>query len=656
MATFPYPDSICGNGILEGEEECDDGNNENGDGCTGYCTLEENATCGDGELNPGEECDDGNNENGDGCNAICEIERPETCGDGVIDPGEECDGDDLGAATCANQGNYVGGILECTIYCTLDFSGCWTDSCNENGLCEPIEGENADNCPQDCSEATCGNGVVEEGEGCDPAGETSQCDVDCTVAECGDGYVNTAAGEECDDGNTIDGDGCSSSCAWVTCGNGSLDPGEECDTAGDSATCDEDCTFPVCGDGHRNSAAGEECDDGNDHGGDGCTGLCKNEQTITLSQAGGVSLVDLPSTQAEWIVRITYNEGDDVFYGCGHAGGFYDPNHTFLAKFDSNGGLLWHQIGNESLDGYTYQSCSVEKGGNVYLVFVDTAKDLHVQKWNPSGSNLLWEDEQNYGEMEVFSKSTAPDGAGGLWIGGAVGTGSSQRVQLIHMDGGGSTVWTGQWGSEKCIATSLTPDGQGGVWVGGLLGSIPRDVFLIHVNANGTVVGDTEYGAGIGDDLIVRSLLTVGGDLYAGASKFGSNGYYISRVLRFDISTPTSPQWISEWVPPYILGTYEDGDGVLRSGGYVPTLAHVDGNIIAGYSDWEGWRNRALAVMGPDGTTSWSLIDGAAGDSNHEVIVGVYKDPTESYFLSVGWDWVAYSDHPVIAVIRWNIQ
>jgi len=31
---------VCGNGILEGNEACDDGNNVSGDGCTMFCSLE----------------------------------------------------------------------------------------------------------------------------------------------------------------------------------------------------------------------------------------------------------------------------------------------------------------------------------------------------------------------------------------------------------------------------------------------------------------------------------------------------------------------------------------------------------------------------------------------------------------------------------------
>jgi cysteine-rich repeat protein len=60
--------------------------------------------------------------------------------------------------------------------------------------------------------AVCGNGSVEGAEACDDMGESATCNDDCTLAECGDGVVNVTAGEECDDGNTVGGDGCEATC------------------------------------------------------------------------------------------------------------------------------------------------------------------------------------------------------------------------------------------------------------------------------------------------------------------------------------------------------------------------------------------------------------------------------------------------------------
>ena len=43
--------AVCGNGILETGEECDDGNLINGDGCSSTCTIEE-APSGNGGVTP----------------------------------------------------------------------------------------------------------------------------------------------------------------------------------------------------------------------------------------------------------------------------------------------------------------------------------------------------------------------------------------------------------------------------------------------------------------------------------------------------------------------------------------------------------------------------------------------------------------------------
>jgi cysteine-rich repeat protein len=112
----------CGDGEKTEGEECDDGNNESGDRCSSECLNE----CGDGVVQgvctagmvgeicirdghctteditgvcDGEECDDGNNEAGDGCSPTCEDE----CGNGTIDSGEECDdGNRVGGDGCSS--------------------------------------------------------------------------------------------------------------------------------------------------------------------------------------------------------------------------------------------------------------------------------------------------------------------------------------------------------------------------------------------------------------------------------------------------------------------------------------------------------------------------------------------------------------------------
>lgn len=61
----------CGNGVVEPQEECDDGNRVSFDGCDDSCKFE---LCGNGVMNFLEACDDGNRVSNDGCSQTCEIE------------------------------------------------------------------------------------------------------------------------------------------------------------------------------------------------------------------------------------------------------------------------------------------------------------------------------------------------------------------------------------------------------------------------------------------------------------------------------------------------------------------------------------------------------------------------------------------------------
>jgi cysteine-rich repeat protein len=136
----------CGDGIVGGDEVCDDGNIRSCDGCSADCRSDE--SCGNGNVDCSEECDRGE-ENSDEPNASC---RPDChlqrCGDGIVDTqsGEDCDGAPSATTHCEDFGFY-GGTIECSDACRNDTSRC---------------------------EASCGDGIVNGSEICDALWSTSQ--------------------------------------------------------------------------------------------------------------------------------------------------------------------------------------------------------------------------------------------------------------------------------------------------------------------------------------------------------------------------------------------------------------------------------------------------------------------------------------------------
>ena len=91
--------------------------------------------------------------------------------------------------------------------------------------------------------------------------------------------------EQCDDGNTLNGDGCSEYCTIEQCGDGSLASDEQCDdgNAMNGDGCSSDCSIEYCGDSTLQASLGEECDDGNNVNGDGCSNVCFIEQSSSSS-------------------------------------------------------------------------------------------------------------------------------------------------------------------------------------------------------------------------------------------------------------------------------------------------------------------------------------------------------------------------------------
>ena len=155
--------STCGNGAIGGAEACDDGDADDGDGCSGSCTIESgwscsgepsscSTICGDGDVAGTEGCDDGGTTSGNGCSATCTVESGYTCtgepsvctgicGDGVQQYNEQCD-------LSAGNGTYG---AACSLACTARYCGNGTTEADLQETCDDGNTVNTDGCSNVCT-------------------------------------------------------------------------------------------------------------------------------------------------------------------------------------------------------------------------------------------------------------------------------------------------------------------------------------------------------------------------------------------------------------------------------------------------------------------------------------------------------------------------
>lgn len=306
--------------------------------CT-YDTLQYKSICsdkcGDGRTittMPSTYWDDGNTNNGDGCSSTCAVENKWECSGGTTTLSDSCFdkwGDGFVVQTITNywdDGNTISGD-GCSSSCTKEIYWSWTSGTSTtSSVCNDICGDGKImNSPHS---NYCDDGNSISGEGCDSTwnvetkwtcsgGSSSGRDV--CIDDWGDGYSVQPTTGYWDDGDANPGDGCNAS--WA------VETGWEC-TLGDALT-QSICT-EIWGDGIVIIPTFGYCDDNNLIDGDGCDSNWAVETGWTCTLGGSV----LASTCTEI---------------CGDGMVFY-PNVTY-----------WDDNNLDDYDGCS-SSCTIETG------------------------------------------------------------------------------------------------------------------------------------------------------------------------------------------------------------------------------------------------------------------------------------------------------
>ncbi|MFH0977661.1 MAG: hypothetical protein V1837_00020, partial [Candidatus Woesearchaeota archaeon] len=412
---IPIP--YCGDGTVNGNEQCELPNTnsnhncpETTEECSGHkkgtrgsfgncnsnCMCNNNqfsyqcvaGACG-AECSVNADCNDGNPNTLDSCSGDCQCVQEPVCGNDVINPGEECElPSTLHNAYCVQStqeclGNKLGtrdSFGNCDPNCDCDetpFSyACVKGSCNaqcsSDSDCNDNDSKTADSCLSNCTcqhtpTEFCGNRHVESGEQCEPPNSFNNhfcfqsmitcvehklgirdsygnCDAQCGCIDdpftficvkgiCGAQCDNNA---DCNDQNPHTIDSCTAGCMCTHqqlpfCGNGVVDSGEQCElpnTAGNSfcpqscsicegpkqgtraafGNCDAFCgctntpfTFACSQSCGAVCEDNSDCDDQNPHTTDVCTSNCTCEhrtgQFCGDGQINSGEQCELPSTQ-----------------------------------------------------------------------------------------------------------------------------------------------------------------------------------------------------------------------------------------------------------------------------------------------------------------------------------------------------------------------
>lgn len=309
--------------------------------------------CGNGLIESGEQCDDSNTFSYDGCSSSCQQEKEKVCvdTDGGTQPLVRGTASLLGQKItdfCATDGKLweyrcasPGAITSITYTCATPC---------QNGACTPV------------LPAICGNGIIESPEMCDDGNNRN-------YDGCSNVCVTELTCRDSDGGNFPSTNGYvqfGSSVYSDKCVNTTLVQEYVCLNTYQMSSITQTCPFgcqggvclaaplPVCGNGIIES--GELCDDSNAVAGDGCSATCQTELDISVSNIYYLRQ-HLSETTDSITVSVSVLNNGPAFTSKGiiatlsaqstdeYPSGFSWSSEPITLSFGTNNGVDLHMVG-----------------------------------------------------------------------------------------------------------------------------------------------------------------------------------------------------------------------------------------------------------------------------------------------------------------------
>jgi Lectin C-type domain/Beta-propeller repeat len=257
----------------------------------------------------------------------------------------------------------------------------------------------------------------------------------------------------------------------------------------------------------------------------------------------------LGTTQYEWYENVATDSFGNAYISGATYGSLGGPlagaDDTFLAKYDSNGMLLWkRQLGGSSWDGS--RSVATDSSGNAYIVG-ETGNSLggsgslvgNIDAWigkYSSNGTLLWTKQLGTTVYDGAS-DVVIDNSGNIyisgWTEGSLGGTSAGGIDawVAKYNSSGTRLWTKQLGtSADDQSWSIATDAAGNVYLTGLtsgnLGGINAggdDAWVAKYNPNGNLLWTRQLGTFV-DDQAFGIAVTDNGKVYISGWTNGNLG------------------------------------------------------------------------------------------------------------------------------------